>query len=261
MITEVDPRHRYDVLVIGAGLTGGWAAKELAEAGLEVLVLDAGPWLEPHDVASVEPRSSPRRREAARRQPVQSQTLAYWMYHPNLFVDDFDHPYAVVAHSPFAWIRGRQVGGRSLTWGGATLRLSDYEFRDPDRDGVGPRWPIGYADLAPYYDTVERVLGVAGSAEGLPQLPDGVFLPPAPFTRTERAFKTAVEAQCPIIPIAIIGTREILPAYSWLPRRGAVSVIIGAPIKPEGSDWQEMVRLRDQVRSEISRLSGERGSR
>jgi choline dehydrogenase-like flavoprotein len=196
-LTDVDPRHRYDALVIGAGLTGAWAAKELAEAGLEVLVLDAGPALAPAEVTEVEPRSSPRRREAARRQPVQSQAVAYWLHPPQLFVDDFDHPYSVVAHSPFAWIRGRQIGGRSFAWGGVTLRWSDHEFTDPDRDGIGPRWPIRHADLAPAYEQVERFLGVSGVADGLPQLPDGVFLPPAPFTAAERAFKDVVEARWP----------------------------------------------------------------
>ncbi len=196
-LTDVDPRHRYDVLVIGAGLTGAWTAKELSEAVLDVLVLDAGPSLAPAEVSAAEPRTSPRRREAARRQPVQSQAAAYWTHAPQLFVDDFDHPYSVVATSPFTWIRGRQVGGRSFTWGGVTLRLSDYELGDAARDGIGPAWPIRYADLAPHYAKVERILGVAGNADGLPQLPDGEFLPPAPFTPAERAFKEAVEARWP----------------------------------------------------------------
>ncbi len=196
-LNDVDPRHRYDAVVIGAGLTGAWAAKELAEAGFDVLVLDAGPRLAPDEVSEVEPRTSAHRREAARRQPVQSQTAAYWAHPPHLFVDDFDHPYAVVANSPFAWIRGRQIGGRSFAWGGVTLRLSDYEFTDPDRDGIGPQWPIRHADLAPHYEKIERTLAVSGSADGLPQLPDGVFVPPTPFTAVERAFKDTVETRWP----------------------------------------------------------------
>jgi len=196
-VNDVDPHRRYDALVIGAGLTGAWAAKELSEAGLDVLVLDAGPRLAPDEVSEVDPRTSARRREAARRQPVQSQTAAYWTLPPHLFVDDFDHPYAVVANSPFAWIRGRQIGGRSFAWGGVTLRMSDYEFADPDRDGIGPRWPIRHADLAPHYETIERTLAVSGAADGLPQLPDGMFLPPAPFTAVEQTFKDAVETRWP----------------------------------------------------------------
>lgn len=193
----MDFRHRYDALVIGAGLTGAWAAKDLAEAGLNVLVLDAGPTLSPAEVFHVEPRTSPRRREAARRQPVQSQTAAWWTHPPQLFVDDFDHPYTIVAGTPFAWIRGRQVGGRSFAWGGVTLRLSNHEFGDPERDGIGPRWPIRHVDLASAYEKVERFLGVSGAADGLPQLPDGAFLPPAPLTAAERAFKTIVESRWP----------------------------------------------------------------
>ena len=118
------------------------------------------------------------------------------------------------------------------------------------------------ADLTRSVADAERASALLQAGRSLLFFPEGTFLrPPRLLPFRLGAFKTAVEAQCPIIPIAIIGTREILPAYSWLPRRGAVSVIIGAPIKPEGSDWQEMVRLRDQVRSEIARLSGERGSR
>jgi choline dehydrogenase-like flavoprotein len=211
-LTDVDPRHRYDALVIGAGLTGAWAAKELAEAGLEVLVLDAGPSLAPAEVSEAEPRTSPRRREAARRQPVQSQSVAYWLHPPQLFVDDYDHPYSVVANSPFAWIRGRQIGGRSFAWGGVTLRLSDHEFTDPERDGIGPRWPIRHADLAPAYEKVERFLSVSGAADGLPQLPDGVLLPPPPFTAAERAFKEVVEARWP--DRRVIHCRGIAPESS-----------------------------------------------
>lgn len=187
--------HPYDVLIIGGGLTGAWAAKDLAEAGFSVLVVDAGPLLAPEQ--AIASSISQRTPTATRRQPVQSQIAAYWSNPPYLFVDDFEHPYAVVANSPFTWIRGRQVGGRSLTWGGVALRLSDHEFRDPERDGVGPRWPIGYADLAPYYDRVERFLGVSGCAHGLSQLPDGVFLAPSLMTAAEIAFKSQVETRWP----------------------------------------------------------------
>jgi choline dehydrogenase-like flavoprotein len=174
-----------------------------------VLVVDAGPALDPAEVSQIEPRTSLRRREAALRQPVQSRTAAWWTHPPQLFVDDFDHPYTVVACSPFAWIRGRQVGGRSFAWGGVTLRFSDHEFGDPDRDGIGPCWPIRHADLAPFYEKVERFLRVSGAADGLSQLPDGVFLPPAPFTTAERAFKAIVQARWP--DRRVINCRGISP--------------------------------------------------
>jgi choline dehydrogenase-like flavoprotein len=223
-LTSIDRHHRYDALVIGAGLTGAWAAKELAEAGLDVLMLDAGPRLAPAEVSDVEGRTAMRRREAARRQPVQSQIAAYWTHPPHLFVDDFDHPYSDVANSPFAWIRGRQIGGRSFAWGGVTLRLSDHEFGDPDRDGIGPRWPIRHADLAPYYEKVERLLGVSGAADGLSQLPDGAFLAATPFTSAERSFKDVVETRWP--DRHVIACRGIAPDGSggtggdprWTPR-------------------------------------------
>jgi len=205
----MDRDRQCDVLVIGAGLTGAWAAKELAEAGLKVLVLDAGPALAPAAISEVEPRRSPWRHEAGRRQPIQSQAAAWWTHPPQLFVDDFDHPYTVIANSPFTWIRGRQIGGRSLTWGGVTLRFSDHEFGDPDRDGIGPRWPIRHADLAPAYGRVEQFLRVSGGAESLRQLPDGVFVPPAPFTAAERAFKAIVETRWP--DRRVINCRGIAP--------------------------------------------------
>lgn len=189
---DISHTHRYDALIVGSGLVGSWVAKELVEAGLDVLMLEAGPRLEPDEVSDTKAWNPWRRRQAARRQPIQIQNAA-WASNPQLFVDDFDNPYVVTANTPFTWIRGRQVGGRSLTWGGVTLRFSDHEFRGPERDGIGPRWPITYADLAPFYDKVERFLGVSGSRDGLTQLPDGVFLPPARFTERERVFKTRVE--------------------------------------------------------------------
>src|SRR5205823_5576031 len=110
------------------------------------------------EVADTQSWTIARRRQAARTQPVQAQCAAYWTMNPTLFVDDFANPYVVTANSPFTWIRGRQVGGRSLAWGGVTLRFSDHEFTDPERDGVGPHWPIRHVDVAPFYDKVERFL-------------------------------------------------------------------------------------------------------
>jgi choline dehydrogenase-like flavoprotein len=201
----VDIIHRrddYDAVVVGLGPAGSWVAKELASAGASVVVLEAGPLMPPEILAERPTRLS--RRKSTHRQFVQSRSAAYWNHSPELFVDDIDNPYAVLAHAPFTWIRGRQAGGRSLTWGGVTLRLSDYELKAPDVDGIGGRWPIGYEDIAPYYAKVERFLGVAGTVEGLSQYPDGVFLPGTVLTPAESRFKTAIESRW--------AERHVLPA-------------------------------------------------
>jgi choline dehydrogenase-like flavoprotein len=144
----------YDAIVVGSGACGGWAAKELTENGLRVLVLEAGP---DHDAAEREEGGS-----AAPTQPIQSRSYAHGPETAHLFVDDADHPYSHPADRPFAWIRGRQVGGRLHVWAGMSPRLSDHDLAAARRDGAGEDWPIAYADLAPYYDRVERQLGVRG---------------------------------------------------------------------------------------------------
>jgi choline dehydrogenase-like flavoprotein len=187
----------FDVIVVGSGLTGSWVTRDLAEAGLSVLLLEAGPWLSSSNHSNVR-NSDPTHREAfCGRQPVQSRHPAYWQTNPELFVDDLENPYTVGPNSSFVWIRGRQVGGRGLTWGGVTLRFSDQEFRSPERDGFGERWPIAYSDLAPYYEKVEQTLQVRGSLDGLPQLPDGVFASPSAMTESELTFKRRVEEEWP----------------------------------------------------------------
>jgi choline dehydrogenase-like flavoprotein len=110
-------------------------------------------------------------------------------------VDEREHPYTTPEHKPFYWIRGRQVGGRSHTWGGITLRLSDYEFKAAQRDGFGEDWPIAHADLAPYYSRLERYFQVQGQRDGLAQLPDGEYRPPAPFTPAEAEWQALIDEQ------------------------------------------------------------------
>ena len=180
-----------DVVVIGSGVTGGWAAKELAEAGLTVLLLEAGPRLEFNRVLSLKERA-----EAATRQLIQCQHPSYWYEDPRLFVDDLQNPY-VTSNGPFVWIRSRHVGGRSLTWLGVTLRLSDYELLGPEREGFGVNWPLTYEELAPYYDRVEQFLEIEGSREGLLQLPDGPFMLPPSLTSWESEFQRVVESKWP----------------------------------------------------------------
>src|SRR5258706_382126 len=118
------------------------------------------------------------RRAAAREQPIQSQCTACGELNAKLFVNDRENPYAFDPDKPFLWIRGRHVGGRSIMWGRQVYRWSDLDFEANAKEGIGVDWPIRYADVAPWYDHVERFIGVSGQSEGLAQLPDGQFLPP-----------------------------------------------------------------------------------
>ena len=192
--------QQYDVVIVGSGATGGWAAKQLTEAGLTVAVLEAGRRLDPevdyteHKRPFDMPFRGRRLGTAARqaRQPVQSLCYQCDEYTNHLFVDDTEHPYTTPADRPFHWIRGRHVGGRSIMWARQTYRLSDYDLKAASHDGFGVDWPLDYATLAPYYDLVERDIGVSGQAEGLPQLPDGQFLPPMALTCGEEILKKAI---------------------------------------------------------------------
>src|SRR6266851_8564685 len=183
----------YDAIVVGSGITGGWAAKELCEAGLETLVLEAGRPVNP-DTDSVEHvpvwqmkfRGNNDRKARLARQPIQRTCYACDEMANKFFVDDIDNPYTVADGKPFSWIRGRHVGGRSIMWGRQTYRWSDLDFAANAKDGFGVDWPIRYADIAPWYDHVERFVGISGQAEGLAQLPDGQFLPPMALNCVEQ---------------------------------------------------------------------------
>ena len=186
----------YDAIVVGSGATGGWAAKELCEKGMRVLVLEAGRKVDPEKEFTEHawPYEIGHRTEAMRaRQKVQSRCYACNEYGHQFFVDDVDNPYTTPDRKPFDWIRGRQVGGRTITWGRQSYRLSDYELKAASRDGYGDDWPISYAELAPYYDRVEEFVGISGSYENAPTLPNGKFLPPMKMTCGEWLLKKAVE--------------------------------------------------------------------
>ncbi|MGA1131136.1 MAG: GMC oxidoreductase [Prochlorotrichaceae cyanobacterium] len=167
----------YDAIVVGAGATGGVAAQTLAERGLSVLVLDAGPQLKPGVVSQGKVWQGLQRlvNLLSQRQSYQALHPGYWKANPRLFVNEQENPYSTPQDRPFYWIRGRQVGGRSLTWGGITLRLSDYEFKAAKADGYGEPWPLSHQELAPYYAQLERFFQVQGNRDGLPQLPDGEY--------------------------------------------------------------------------------------
>src|SRR5206468_6874256 len=121
------------------------------------------------------------RRRLREDQPIQSTCYACDEWSSKFFVSDTEHPYTTAPGKPFRWIRGRQVGGRSITWGRQSYRWSDLDFEANLKDGIAIDWPIRYADIAPWYDHVERHAGISGSLEKLPQLPDGQFLPPMPL--------------------------------------------------------------------------------
>jgi len=219
---DADEEHLkqpYDVVIVGSGATGGWAAKVLCEGGLNVLVLEAG---RPLNAASdFKPNYWSRLTDAkpadVSRQLMQSRHPIFNAANRHFFADDIDHPYETPARKPFVWIRGHQEGGRSMVWGGQTWRISDFEFQAPERDGWGLSWPLQYADLAPFYSEVEQFLGVHGSQRGLPELPDGEFLNAHPITFAEAEFARIVEATWPerhVIPV-----RSISPTTPGEPHR------------------------------------------
>lgn len=175
--------NSYDAIVVGTGISGGWAAKELTERGLKTLVLDRGRMVKhlEYPTATKDPWEFPyggrathvdleRQATAARTGYAITQATKHW------FVDDTEHPYTEIKR--FDWIRGYHVGGRSLMWGRQTYRWSPMDFEANGKEGIGVDWPIRYPDIAPWYDHVESFIGVSGRAEGLAQLPDGKFLPP-----------------------------------------------------------------------------------
>jgi choline dehydrogenase-like flavoprotein len=195
----------YDAIVVGSGITGGWAAKELTENGLRTLLLERGRNVE-HGTDYVGEHvpawELPFRTEGDRRlyedqYAVQSQCYAFGEATRHFFVNDRDSPYTHDADKPFSWIRGYHLGGRSLMWARQSYRWGPLDFESNARDGYGVDWPIRYEDLAPWYDHVEAFAGISGQAEGLPQLPDGKFLPPMEMNCVERAVKERLEQAFP----------------------------------------------------------------
>lgn len=190
----------YDAIVVGSGATGGWAAKELTEKGMQVLLLEAGRKLDPakdytDHTRPYELTYRGRGQFFVKSRPIQSKCYACTEYNYSFFVDDLQNPYSTPSDKPFDWIRMRVVGGRTLSWGRQSYRLSDLDLKAASRDGYGDDWPISYADLEPYYDKVEMFVGISGQAENLPQLPDSKFLPPMPMTCGEEILRKAVKAK------------------------------------------------------------------
>lgn len=192
-------QNTYDAIVVGTGISGGWAAKELTEKGLKTLVLERGRMIKhPNDYPTA--TKDPWQFENADR-PTQEdlqkqfkQARTGYTVRPSIkhwFVNDLENPYTET--NRFDWMRGYHVGGRSITWGRQSYRLSDMDFEANAKDGIAIDWPVRYKDIAPWYDYVESYIGVSGQAEGLPHLPDGKFLPPMEMNCVEQHFKKATK--------------------------------------------------------------------
>jgi choline dehydrogenase-like flavoprotein len=190
----------FDVVIVGSGASGGWAAKRLTEAGLRVAVLEAGRQLTDADYREHVPAFNLQYRgrskqPLARERPQQSGSYAVREWNANWFVNDFEEPYVDQSDPSFLWVRPRLVGGRTNIWGRACLRLSDIDFKAASHDGAGVDWPLSYADIAPYYDLVEDYVGVSAMTENLPELPDGHFQPPMGLTCAEMDVRARLKAK------------------------------------------------------------------
>ncbi|MET3503664.1 choline dehydrogenase-like flavoprotein [Mucilaginibacter rubeus] len=192
-----EAQHTFDAIVIGSGISGGWAAKELCEKGLKTLVLERGrnvTHLRDYPTATKNPWDFPHRGhlpEAIKNEnPIAEKCYAFSEATTHFFVKDKEHPY--VQEKPFDWIRGYQVGGKSLLWARQTQRWSKFDFEGPARDGFATAWPISYNDIAPWYSHVELFAGIAGNKDGLETLPDGEFLPPWEMNVVEKQIQKRI---------------------------------------------------------------------
>lgn len=193
--------NTYDAIVVGSGISGGWAAKELCEKGLKTLVLERGfdmphqtgyttttkmPWEFPHLGQQTNKMRQDQHKQLRTGYTVEEP-------HAHLFVNDNEHPYQ--EKQRFDWMRGYHTGGRSIMWGKQSYRWSQMDFEANAKEGIATPWPIGYDDVAPWYSYVERFAGISGSKENLPQLPDSDFQPPMDLTCVEKDAKKAIEAK------------------------------------------------------------------
>ncbi|HUQ08867.1 MAG TPA: GMC family oxidoreductase [Steroidobacteraceae bacterium] len=191
--------NSFDAIVVGSGMSGGWAAKELTEKGLKTLVLERGRMVRHPDypTATKDPWDLPYgnriTQETRHRKPVQSRTGYPSPANEHWFVDDLDNPY--IEEQPFDWLRGYHVGGRSLMWARQSYRFGPLDFEANAKEGVGVPWPVSYEEIAPWYDKAEIFAGISGSKENLYQLPDGHFLPPHDLNCVEREFQQRIDAK------------------------------------------------------------------
>ncbi|MEN9570181.1 MAG: hypothetical protein RL172_1412 [Bacteroidota bacterium] len=192
-----DTNNSFDAIVIGSGMSGGWAAKEFCEKGLKTLLLERGRdvrHMKDYPTTNMYPWEFKHRGkipyDIAKDNPVITRCYAFKEDAMHFFVKDTEHPY--IQDKPFDWIRGYQTGGKSLMWARQTQRWSDFDFEGPARDGFAVDWPIRYKDIAPWYSYVEKFAGISGNKDGLAELPDGEFLPAWELTCVENHFKDTV---------------------------------------------------------------------
>jgi choline dehydrogenase-like flavoprotein len=192
--------EKYDAIVVGSGISGGWAAKELTEKGLKVLLLERGKDVKhvtDYPTAMKKTWEFPHRGKITNamkaNHPVQKRDYPYSEFNPGWWVDDLECPYTEVKR--FDWYRGFHVGGKSLMWGRQSYRWCEWDFEANQKEGIAVDWPIRYEDLAPWYDYVEAFAGISGSLEGLPQLPDGKFLPPMELNIVEKDVAARIKAK------------------------------------------------------------------
>jgi choline dehydrogenase-like flavoprotein len=195
--TELRTQKVYDAIIIGSGASGGMAAKQLTEHGFEVLVLEAGPPV------------NPERDLNSHKNPWESMYRGFgkpgwrdydqWMqdtageFSRHFYVKDTEHPYTTDPGKPFMWVRARIVGGKSLHWGRFSWRMSDLDFKAASHDGFGEDWPVSYKDIEPYYDKAEDFVGISGNQDHIPHLPDGKFMPAMPLTCGEHMLRRGAE--------------------------------------------------------------------
>lgn len=191
-------QHTFDAIVIGSGISGGWAAKELCEKGLKTLVLERGrdvKHIKDYPTANLAPWELRHRgwvtKEFKGQNPLITKAAGFGEDTAHFFIKDNDHPY--VQEKPFDWIRGYQVGGKSLTWGRACARWSAFDFTAPQRYGYGHSWPIDYDTIAPWYSHVEKFIGVCGSRDGIPSMPDGEFLTAYELNAVEKHLQKTIK--------------------------------------------------------------------
>ena len=189
-------QNTYDAIVVGSGISGGWAAKELCQKGMKTLLLERGRNVEhikDYPTANLNPWDFPHRLNYTQKEleenPIQCGASDEGNRH--FYASDKEHPY--IQQKPFAWVRGYQVGGRSLTWGRQCYRLSDLDFEANLKEGVAVDWPVRYSEIAPWYDYVEHYIGISGTAEGLSHLPDGKFLPGLELNTIEKHLAQSIK--------------------------------------------------------------------